>query len=63
MQAGEALTLRDGIPEPGPQVNAGSLSAGREGWIVFDATPLGVAAPALFVQACELMTQPASCAC
>ncbi|WP_170855731.1 hypothetical protein [Variovorax sp. CF079] len=55
--------MRDGIPEPGPQVNAASLSAGREGWIVFDATPLGVAAPALFVQACELMTQPDSCAC
>jgi transmembrane sensor len=43
LRAGEALTLRDGVPEPVRRVDAGSLSAWREGWLVFDATPLGEA--------------------
>ena len=43
LRAGEALTLRDGLPEPVRQVDAAALSAWREGWLVFDATPLGEA--------------------
>lgn len=43
LQAGEALTLRDGVPDPVRQVDAASLAAWREGWLVFDATPLGEA--------------------
>lgn len=43
LRAGEALTLRDGVPEPVRQVDAGALSAWRDGWLVFDATPLGEA--------------------
>ncbi|RST53045.1 FecR family protein [Variovorax sp. MHTC-1] len=43
LQAGEALSLRDGVPDPVQQVDAASLAAWREGWLVFDATPLGEA--------------------
>lgn len=43
LRASEALSWHDGIPEPVRRVDTTSLSAWREGWLVFDATPLGEA--------------------
>ena len=43
LRAGEALSLTDGVAGPVRRVDAASLSPWREGWLVFEATPLGEA--------------------
>lgn len=43
LRAGEALSLTDGVAGPVRRMDAASLSPWREGWLVFEATPLGEA--------------------